>query len=77
MVIKYPIVSLVGGEDIDLGGDGGLPLVDLQTFTGVKELRNDVIDSFSDPIRIPNGLFFGENFHSVIYVRKPSVNENI
>ena len=64
------IIHLVGGEDIDLGDDSGLPLVDLQTFPGVKELNNDVIDSFSDPIHIPSGLFFGDNFHSTVYVRK-------
>lgn len=70
MGILYNIILLVGGEDIDLGDDSGLPLVDLQTFPGVKELNSDIIDSFSDPIRIPNGLFFGDNFHSTIYVRK-------
>ena len=75
---RHPIIPFVGGEDIDLGDDGGLPLVDLRNFPGVKQLRNDIVDSFSDPIRIPNGLFFGDNFHSVIYVRNLLlINEHI
>ena len=56
-----------GGTDIDVEEGVSLPFFDITNFPGVSELEK-VIDSTSEAIKIPNGLIFGNEVVSSVYV---------
>ena len=48
-----------------------LRIFNLTTFPGVKNLDNSIPDATSEPIFIPNGVIFGSEIATSVYVSQP------